>query len=194
MTLSLGVLFSGGGRTILNLLDYIDRGDLDATIDIAIASRENISGIDRLNERGLDVAIAKVGAMSGDEADSRTNVWLEETKPDLICLCGYLRLLVIQPWMEGRALNILPALLPAHGEKGMYGMRVHKAVLKSGDLTSGCTVHLVDGEYDHGSTILQLTCDVKQDDSPQTLAERVFSLECEAYPEAIKQLVATLQP
>ncbi|MBC8202718.1 MAG: phosphoribosylglycinamide formyltransferase [Planctomycetes bacterium] len=194
MTISIGVLFSGGGRTILNLLDCIDRGELDATISIAIASREGLAGTDRLIERNIDVAIAKVDGMSLEESDARTIAWLEETKPDLVCLCGYLRLLEIKPWMQGRVINIHPSLLPAHGGKGMYGMRVHRAVLESGDLTSGCTVHHVDGEYDHGPTILQRSCEIQKNDSPQDLADRVFDLECEAYPEAIRQLVATLQP
>jgi phosphoribosylglycinamide formyltransferase-1 len=194
MTISLGVLFSGGGRTVLNLLDCIERGELDATITIAIASKEGLAGIDRLIERGIDIAIAKTDGMSDEEGDARTTAWLEESKPDLICLCGYLRLLEIQPWMEGSVVNIHPALLPAHGGKGMYGLRVHKAVLKNGDFTSGCTVHLVDEEYDHGTTILQRSCEVHKDDSPQDLADRVFDLECTAYPDAIRHLVATLQP
>ena len=194
MTISLGVLFSGGGRTILNLLDCIDRGELDASIAIAIASREGLMGTDRLIERDIDVAIAQVSGMSLEEGDARTNVWLAETKPDLICLCGYLRRLEIQPWMVGTVVNIHPALLPAHGGKGMYGMRVHNSVLENGDLTSGCTVHLVDGEYDHGPIILQRKCEIQSGDTPQDLADRVFDLECEAYPEAIRQLVAMMQP
>ena len=194
MTISLGVLFSGGGRTILNLLDCIERGELDAKISIAIASRDGIAGIDRLAERGVDVAIAKLGGMHNDEGDVRTSMWLEESKPDIVCLCGYLRFLEIQPWMGGRVLNIHPSLLPTHGGRGMYGMRVHEAVLANGDTTSGCTVHLVDGEYDHGHTILQRTCEVSKEDSPQDLADRVFALECEAYPAAIMQLVTSLQP
>ena len=194
MTISLGVLFSGGGRTILNLLDCIERGELDAKISIAIASRDGIAGIDRLAERGVDVAIAKLGGMRNDEGDMRTSVWLEESKPDIVCLCGYLRFLEIQPWMEGRVLNIHPSLLPTQGGRGMYGLRVHEAVLANGDTTSGCTVHLVDGEYDHGPTILQRTCEVSKEDSPQDLADRVFALECEAYPAAIMQLVTSLQP
>ncbi|MBC8522770.1 phosphoribosylglycinamide formyltransferase [PVC group bacterium] len=194
MTVSLAVLFSGGGRTILNLLDCIDRGELDATISVAIASREGIAGIDRLTERNIVVAIAKLSGMSNEEGDARTNDFLEEAKPDLICLCGYLRLLDLQPWMEGRVLNIHPALLPAHGGLGMFGMRVHQSVLESGDSSSGCTVHFVDGEYDHGPTILQRTCFVMEGDSPQNLANRVFDLECEAYPSAIRKVAASLQP
>ncbi len=194
MTISLGVLFSGGGRTILNLLDCIDRGELDASISIAIASREGLAGTDRLIERDIDVAIAQVSGMSLEEGDARTNVWLAESKPDLICLCGYLRRLEIKPWMVGKAVNIHPALLPAHGGKGMYGMRVHNSVLENGDFTSGCTVHLVDGEYDHGPIILQRKCEIQSGDTPQDLADIVFDLECEAYPEAIRQLVAMMQP
>ena len=194
MTVSLAVLFSGGGRTILNLLDCIDRGELDATISVAIASREGIAGIDRLTERNIVVAVAKLSGMSNEEGDARTNDFLEEAKPDLICLCGYLRLLDLQPWMEGRVLNIHPALLPAPGGRGMFGMRVHQSVLESGDSSSGCTVHFVDGEYDHGPTILQRTCIVKEGDSPQNLANRVFDLECEAYPSAIRKVAASLQP
>jgi len=191
VTISLGVLFSSGGRTILNLLDYIDRGELDATISLAIASKEGIVGIDRLTDRGIEVAVAKVNGMNNEEGDTRTNAWLEETKPDLICLCGYLRLLQIQPWMEGKVLNIHPSLLPAHGGKGMYGMRVHEDVLECGDTTSGCAVHLVDGEYDHGPTVLQSSCQVNSGDTPDDLAQRVFDLECKAYPAAIQEVVAT---
>ncbi len=115
MTISIGVLFSGGGRTVLNLLHCIDRGELDANMTIAIASRDGIAGIDRLADRKLEVAIAKTQGVCNDEGDARVSAWLEEAKPDLICLCGYLRLLEIQPWMHGRVLNIHPSLLPAHG-------------------------------------------------------------------------------
>ena len=194
MTVRLGVFFSGGGRTILNLLDYIESSELDANISIAIASRRGLAGIDRLAQRNIDVAIAKSSGMSNEEGDRRINTWLNEAKPDLICLCGYLRLLKLQPWMEGRVLNIHPALLPAHGGRGMFGMRVHKSVLNKGDSTSGCTVHFVDGEYDHGPIILQRVCSVNKEDSPQDLAERVFDLECEAYPTAIAKISATLPP
>lgn len=194
MTISLGVLFSGGGRTILNLLEHIERGELDATISIAIASREGIAGIDLLAARNIEVAIARTQGMSPEEGDARVNNWLHEVNPDLVCLCGYVRLLEIQPWMEGRVLNIHPSLLPAHGGRGYFGMKVHQAVLESGCSTSGCTVHLVDGEYDHGPTILQRTCDVNRDDSPQDLADRVFDLECEAYPAAIIAVATTVRP
>jgi phosphoribosylglycinamide formyltransferase-1 len=193
MTIKLAVLFSGGGRTVLNILDHIDRGELDADVCLAVASRSGIAGIDLLAEQDLDVAVARESSDDPETGDDRVHAWLEETHPDLICLCGYLRLLKISPWMHERTLNIHPALLPKFGGKGMYGMRVHQTVIDQGESTSGCTVHYVDEEYDHGPTILQRTCDVDPADTPQSLANRIFDLECEAYPTAIKMVGAQLK-
>jgi phosphoribosylglycinamide formyltransferase-1 len=186
MTTKIAVLFSGGGRTILNLLDCIDNGTLDATITLAIASRASIAGIDKLSERGIEVAVARTDEESGSDGDLRVQAWLNEEKPDLICLCGYLRLLTIEPWMEHKIINIHPSLLPKFGGKGMYGMRVHEEALAQGETESGCTVHYVDAQYDHGPNILQRVCPVHPGDSPQLLANRVFELECQAYPIAIQ--------
>ena len=187
MSIRLAVLFSGGGTTILNLLNHIEDGKLDADIVLAIASRNDIAGIDRLAERSIQVAIAKQEGDSDETIDEKIQAWLLETQPDLILLCGYLRLLSIEPWMQGRVLNIHPSLLPDFGGKGMFGLHVHEAVIESGNCQSGCTVHYVDEEYDHGPTLLQKTCPVAAEETPQTLASKVFALECFAYPEAIKQ-------
>ena len=186
MTLAIAVLFSGGGRTVLNLLDCIDQGTLNATISLAIASRHDCSGIQRLAGRNLDIAVARSSGESSSDGDKRVEAWLDAARPDLICLCGYLRLLTIQPWMENRILNIHPSLLPKHGGKGMFGMRVHESVIEQCDSETGCTVHFVDEEYDHGPCILQKTCPVLDGDTPQMIADRVFDLECEAYPIAIQ--------
>jgi len=189
MTTKLAVLFSGGGRTVLNILDHSEQVTLDAEICIAIASRSGIAGIDLLADRGLDVAIARQQGEDPRHGDSRIDAWLDEARPDLVCLCGYLRLLAIPTWMQGRVLNIHPALLPKYGGKGMYGLHVHETVINNKETESGCTVHFVDEEYDHGPNILQLTCKVFQGDSPQLLADRVFALEREAYPKAIQEVV-----
>ena len=193
MTMNIAVLFSGGGRTILNLLDNIENGNLDINITLAIASVNGIAGIDRLVERGLDVAIAREQSQDSQIGDANTNAWLEDARPDLICLCGYLQLLEIQPWMEGRVINIHPALLPKFGGKGMYGMHVHQEVINQEELVSGCTVHYVDSQYDHGETILQRTCIVEQIDTAQSLAKKVFELECVAYPAAIQEVAMQLK-
>jgi len=193
MTTDIAVLFSGGGRTVLNLLDCIEQGTLDANITLAIASRPECSGIQRLADYGLDIAVARSAEESSSDGDQRVEAWLDEARPDLICLCGYLRLVTIEPWMEHRILNIHPSLLPHYGGKGMFGMRVHNAVIEQGGHETGCTVHFVDEEYDHGPTILQRTCSVNTGDTPQMIANRVFELECEAYPTAIQMVAEQLR-
>lgn len=193
MTISIAVLCSGGGRTVLNLLDQINDGQIDANIVLAIASRHDILAVQRLAERNLEVAIARQPGESVETGDANVEAWLDECKPDLICLCGYLRLVRIKPWMEGRVLNIHPSLLPKYGGKGMYGMRIHEAVAENNETETGCTVHVVDSEYDHGPHVLQKSCCVTQDDSPQIIADKVFKLECDAYPEAIRQVAEQLK-
>jgi phosphoribosylglycinamide formyltransferase-1 len=99
----------------------------------------------------------------------------------------------MKPWMAGRVLNIHPSLLPKYGGKGMYGTRVHEAVKQNNEVETGCTVHFVDSEYDHGPHVLQKSCCVAQSDTIEGIAEKVFKLECEAYPEAIRQVVEQLR-
>lgn len=108
-----------------------------------------------------------------------------------VCLAGYLRLLpaeVLHAY-PSRILNIHPALLPKFGGKGMYGIHVHEAVLAAGESESGCTVHWVSEQYDEGEAILQLRCPVLPDDTPETLAARVLSLEHQAYPQALARVI-----
>lgn len=174
------LLISGGGRTALNILDEIERGALDAEIALVIASRE-CAGADRCRERGLDV-IVEQGVIPPD----RLKDILRGARADLVCLAGYLKLLPIPEGWAGRILNIHPALLPKFGGPGMYGDRVHRAVLEAGETESGCTVHECTDEFDRGTIVVQRRCPVLPDDTPETLAARVFEQECIAYPEAIR--------
>lgn len=179
----LAVLLSGSGRTLLNLLDEIDARRLHAEIALVIASRECL-GAERARERNIptEVLPGRIPAQSLQQRfDSGRIAWG--------VLAGYLQLLDVPPAYAGRIVNIHPALLPRHGGPGMYGHHVHRAVLDAGDTESGCTVHLVDGEYDHGQTILQRRCPVLPTDTPDTLAARVFEQECIAYPEALRTLL-----
>ena len=107
---------------------------------------------------------------------------LDNVKPDLICLAGFLSLYTIPDHYLGRVINIHPALLPSFGGKGMYGHFVHEAVLKTGCKVSGCTVHFTDNVYDHGPIIIQRTVPVLDDDTPDTLAARVFEEEKNRVP------------
>jgi phosphoribosylglycinamide formyltransferase-1 len=186
--LRLVCLISGGGRTVLNLQDAIDRGDLDARIDLVIASRP-CPGIDRCAARGLAVRLIPGDLDAGTLADALGDA-------NLACLSGYLRLVPVPAGWEGRILNIHPALLPAFGGPGMYGDRVHRAVLdaaRRGQITeTGCTVHVCDARYDTGPIIVQRRCPVLPGDTVESLAARVFTEECAAYPEAIRRVADTL--
>lgn len=179
----LAVLISGGGRSLLNLQDAIVAGRLHATIPLVIASR-HCPGVERARARALRVVV-----QPGRIPQDRLTALLDQADADLVVLAGYLQLVLIPPGFEGRIVNIHPALLPAFGGPGMYGHRVHEAVLASGATESGCTVHLVDDQYDRGPILLQRRCPVLPGDTPDTLAARVFDLECQAYPTALQMLI-----
>lgn len=177
-------MLSGSGRTLLNLLGASRDGRLSASVELVIASREGL-GTERAREAGLRVVV-----IPGVIPAARLRGLLREHRIDWVALAGYLKLVEIPEEYRGRVVNIHPALLPRHGGEGMYGERVHEAVLAAGDSVSGCTVHLCDEIYDRGRVLLQKTCPVLPGDTPETLARRVFALECEAYPEALQKLIS----
>jgi formyltetrahydrofolate-dependent phosphoribosylglycinamide formyltransferase len=123
---------------------------------------------------------------SADEFSQRVFDACRKAQVELVCLAGFLQLLPVPADFEGRVLNIHPSLIPAFCGKGFYGHHVHEAVLAAGVKVSGCTVHFADNQYDHGPVVLQRTVPVLEDDTPKTLAARVFEQECEAYPQAIR--------
>lgn len=178
----LAVLLSGGGRTLLNLIDAIERGRLRASIELVVASRE-CPGAQHARDARIPTFV-RPGTIPGLELERL----LREHGVDWVMLAGYLKRVEVPPAFRSRIINIHPALLPRHGGQGMYGHHVHEAVLRAGDAVSGCTVHFVDDEYDRGPIILQKSCPVMPGDTADTLAARVFALECEAYPEAMERL------
>ncbi len=182
----IGVLVSGGGRTALNIAEACERRTLDARVAIVIAHREEIAAVERCRGAGLRVAVLPIARAAGDAPiDDRIDRTLKAADVDLVVLAGYLRRFRVGDRWAGRALNIHPGLLPDFGGHGMYGERVHRAVLAAGARESGCTVHEVDGEYDRGPVVLERRCPVEAEDTADTLAARVFALEKEAYPAAI---------
>jgi formyltetrahydrofolate-dependent phosphoribosylglycinamide formyltransferase len=189
--INLAVLLSGSGTTLQNLVDVMARGELNARITQVIGSRAGLKGIDRARDAGLKHEVLDRKAFAGvPEFSRRVFELIESADADLVCLAGWLCLLDIPDRWNGRMMNIHPALLPSFGGKGMYGHRVHEAVLSHGCKVSGCTVHFVDNHYDNGPIILQRTCAVLDDDTPDTLAQRVFEEEKIAYPEAIRRFAA----
>jgi phosphoribosylglycinamide formyltransferase-1 len=181
----LGCLVSGGGRSVLNLQDRIERGELPATIATVLSTRAGVPAIERARARGLRAR--EIDPQPRESLDDRVDQALLEADVELVVLAGYLRLFRVDAW-RGRCINIHPALLPRHGGKGLWGHHVHQAVLAAGDAESGCTVHWVDAEYDHGATILQRKCAVLPGEDPDSLANRVFAEEIEALPEAIRRI------
>lgn len=186
----LGILVSGGGRTAMNLAEAIESGRLHARIAIVIAHREEVEAVARCRDAGLRVAILP----KGEALDDRIDAVLEAARVELVVLAGYLRKFRVGERWRGRALNIHPGLLPRFGGSGMYGLAVHRAVLAAGVAESGCTVHEVDEEYDHGATVLERRCPVLPGDSPEILAARVFDEERAAYPMAIGRFLAARAP
>ncbi|UCD76387.1 MAG: phosphoribosylglycinamide formyltransferase [Phycisphaerales bacterium] len=185
--LRIGALLSGGGRTLMNIADRIDNGSLNAEVVLVISSRTSASGVERSQDRGFEVRVARKKDFETEDAlHDAITAWLLEKEVDLVCLCGYLRWFRLDPPFVGKVMNIHPALLPDFGGKGMYGEHVHRAVIAAGKTESGCTVHFVDDRYDHGPTIVQRKCPVLPDDDADSLAARVFEQECLAYPEAIR--------
>lgn len=185
-TLNLAVLISGNGTTLQNLIDKIDDKTLNARIQIVISSSPDAYGIKRAEQNNIPVAIVQLKGYYNSEIFSNTIIKEIEKYPvDLIILAGFLHLFKIPDKYGGKAMNIHPGLIPAFCGKGYYGHHVHKAVIESGVKVSGCTVHFVDNEYDCGPIIIQRVVQVHEDDSPETLAQRVFKEECTAYTEAI---------
>ena len=189
--LRIATLLSGRGRSIMNLEKRIRDGALNAEIRTVIAHDDSLPGVERCREMGLDVRI--VPSTSPESCSDAIDEVLRGSDAELICLCGYLRRFRVGEAWSGRVVNIHPSLLPDFGGKGMYGRRVHQAVLDSGNRVSGCTIHWVDEEYDRGPIILQKRCEVREDDDIASLSERVFELECHAYPEAIASVTSLLR-
>jgi phosphoribosylglycinamide formyltransferase 1 len=187
MTLNLAFLLSGGGRTLQNFIDLVNAGELDARIQVVVSSNTRAQGLERAAAAGIATAVVERRKYETTEAFSAaiTEV-LDQHDIDLVLLAGYLQLYVFPERFRGRVLNIHPALLPKYGGRGMYGHHVHEAVLAAGETESGCSVHIADHEYDHGPVVLQKKVPVFTDDTPETLAERVFEAEKEAFPEAVR--------
>lgn len=189
MTIRLAILISGSGRSLQNFIQEIATGRLDARIEVVVSSSTHAGGNQRAREAGLPLEV--IDRRSPDFSDEITKA-VDKHAPDLVLLAGFLQLWKFPKKYKGRVLNIHPALLPDFGGKGMYGDRVHEAVLKSGAKETGCTVHIADLRYDRGPIILQRRVPVLPNDTAASLATRVFAEELIAYPEAVRLVASRL--
>lgn len=183
--LRLAVLISGSGRTLDNLVERIANGRLAATIEVVVSSREDVRGVRIAAAADLPVSVVSPRGRSTAAFSDTIFGICRSYRADLVVMAGFLHLVSVPPPFAGRVINIHPSLLPAFGGKGFHGMHVHRAVLARGCTVSGCTVHLVDDEYDHGRILLQTAVPVLPDDTPESLAARVFAAECDTLPKAI---------
>lgn len=185
------VFISGGGTNLQSLIDSCAGKDFPAEITFVMSSNEEAYGLERARKHSIPCRVIKRNEY--DSSDAFSDAILEELRKhrvDIICLAGYMKLLprkVVSTYRDF-ILNIHPALLPKFGGKGMYGMKVHQAVIAAGESESGPTAHLVDEIYDHGEIVTQKKVPVLPDDTPEVLQKRVLVAEHELYPEALRIL------
>ena len=182
----MAVLLSGSGTSLENLFEHIDAG-LPAEVVCVLSSKKSAFGLQRAEKRQVPAfAIPRrdfpdVGAFN-DALHER----LSEFEPDLVCLLGFLSPFEMRGRYANRTLNVHPALIPAFSGKGYYGHHVHEAVLAAGVKLTGATVHFASDDYDDGPILLQQAIPVEEDDTAESLAERVQAVERELLPEAIR--------
>lgn len=188
--LRVAVLISGTGRSLKNMLERIESGLLTAEIRLVVSSTPSARGLQFAEKASIPIAVAERGNYPSQDTYSKAIFDLCRTaEAELVVLAGFIKRLTIPKDFENRVVNIHPALVPSFSGKGFYGHHVHEAVLEYGVKLSGCTVHFVDNEYDHGPVILQKAVPVLDSDTLDSLESRVFAAECEAYPESL-QLIA----
>jgi phosphoribosylglycinamide formyltransferase-1 len=177
-------LISGGGTTLQNFIDRIGDGTLNASIVAVVSSSAKAYGLVRAESAGLPTFV--FARREWPTASNEVFAVMRRSNVDLVACAGFLKRLSIPPDFINRVVNIHPSLIPQFCGAGYYGSRVHEAVLASGVRETGCTVHLVDDEYDHGQILLRRVVPVSPDDTAESIARRVFEAECVAYPAAIK--------
>ncbi len=190
--LRLGFLASHTGKSLRAIVAAIAEGALEAEAVLVVSNNADAPALAFAREQGLPAKhLSATTEGSPEAADLAIAGAMDSAGADLIVMSGYLRKLGPETLrrFEGRVLNIHPALLPRHGGQGMYGRRVHEAVLRDGDDVTGATVHLVDSEYDHGPALFQAEIPVLADDTVDSLQARVMALEPELYLEVLRTIV-----
>ena len=181
--IKIAIFASGSGTNAENIVDYF-KMDSHIKVSLILSNKNSAYVLERARKLNIKSAV-----FTPDQLNNSTFVdsILDEEKIDAIILSGFLlkvpdRLIAKY---SGKIINIHPALLPKFGGKGMYGMKVHKAVIDSGDTQSGITIHLVDEYYDNGTILFQSTCNIEPGDTPESLAEKIHKLEYRYFPEVI---------
>lgn len=186
----IGVLVSGGGSNLQSIIDKSQSGELQCKVEVVIGDRE-CYGVERAKEAGIDGYTLDRKVLKKELCREIDKI-VSEKEVDLIVLAGFLSIIdeeFVNKW-KGRIINIHPSLLPKFGGPGMYGIRVHEAVLKAGEQESGCTVHYVDTAVDSGEIIAQKRVKVLEGDTPEILQKRVLVEEHKLLPESIAKIIS----
>ena len=186
----IGVLISGGGSNLQSIIDKSKSGELQCKVEVVIGDRE-CYGVERAKEAGIDGYTLDRKVLKKELCREIDKI-VSERGIDLIVLAGFLSIIdeeFVNKW-KGRIINIHPSLLPKFGGPGMYGIRVHEAVLKAGEQESGCTVHYVDTAVDSGEIIAQKRVKVLEGDTPEILQKRVLVEEHKLLPESIAKIIS----
>lgn len=187
--LPIAVLISGGGTTLKNLIDRQQSGDLAVEFRLVVSSRKEAKGLGFAQQSNIPTHIIRRRDFpSSNEHSEAMFAAIHDSGAKLVVMAGYLEHLLIPQAFENRVVNIHPSLIPAFCGQGMYGLHVHQAAVDFGVKISGCTVHYVDNQYDHGPILYQAACPVLPEDTAETLQKRVFALECEALPIVLNKL------
>jgi phosphoribosylglycinamide formyltransferase-1 len=182
----IAVLVSGGGTDLQSIIDAVENKELDVKIEMVIGSKDNIYALERAKKHNIDAFV--VSRKEYGEKSSDKILELTKGKVDLIVLAGFLAILdgEILKEFDNKIINIHPSLIPSFCGPGMYGLKVHEAVIKSGVRFSGCTVHFVNSEVDGGAILLQEAVPVYFEDDAETLQKRILEKEHLILPQAIK--------
>ena len=180
------IFISGGGSNMVRLVEDMARPDHPAEPVLVLANDADAGGLKKAAEMGVATAVVDHRPFKGDRPafEAALQDELEKVQPDILCLAGFMRVLTegfVAPW-EGRMLNIHPSLLPKY-----KGLHTHARALEAGDSEHGCTVHLVTPALDDGPILGQAKVAVKEDDTPDTLAERVLTMEHQLYPAVLRR-------
>ena len=191
--LALGVLASHGGTNLQAIIEACRDGSLRAEIRVVISNNSRAFALERARRAGIPTAhLSSATHPDADDLDHAIADTLRRHGVQLVVLAGYMKLLGSRALSayRNRTLNIHPALLPKFGGRGMYGERVHAAVLAAGERESGATVHLVDERYDQGPIVAQATAPAFPEDTHETLAARVLEIEHTLYPQTIQRIAS----
>ena len=184
--MKIGVLISGRGSNMVALVDAVKSGEIpDSEVAVVISDKRDAAGLEKAKARKVETVVIERNKRSREEHDAEIITELKKRDVELVCLAGYMRLLspsFVQAFPD-RIINIHPSLLPAYP-----GLDVHERVLAAGEKVSGCTVHFVNEDLDAGPIILQCEIEVKEDDTPETLAARILEQEHRLYVEAVKKI------